>query len=288
MSIIQLLKQTNDFTDTEKRIANYILNNLDSVSKLSITDLATATYTSHSAIVRLAHKLNYSGYKELKNALIKASLLIESQETQIDNNFPFGDESSDKEVTTLLSDLMRNTVHETAAQLDLKTFSKICDCLLHSNKIMLYAQGDSQITARGFQNKLVKIDKTAIVSEEYREEAWNTTNLTPNDCALFISYGGRMKHYRKIMGYLKSQHIPIILLTGNPESDLLKFTTFHLITDNKETEFAKVAPFSSQVGFEFLLNSIYACMFKRNFEKNIKTLSTRQSIIQEGILSDNI
>lgn len=287
MSILQLLKQTNNFTDNEKRIADYILDHLESISKLTITDLAAATYTSHSAIIRLAHKLNYSGYKELKNALIKASLLQLNQARHVDNNFPFDETTPDKDATITIADLMKNTINETVGQLDIKTFSKICDCLLKANKIMMYGQGDSQITARDFQNKLVKIDQIAIISEEYREEAWNSTNLTSDDCALFITYSGKMNHYRKIMGYLKSQQIPIVLLSGNPESDLLKFATYYLITDNKETDFAKVAPFSSQVGFQFLLNSIYACMFKRHFERNIKTLQTRQSIIEEGILSDN-
>lgn len=97
-----------------------------------------------------------------------------------------------------------------------------------------------------------------------------------------------MRHYRKIMGYLKSQSVPTILLTGNPNSDLLKFATWTLVTDNRETEFAKIAPFSSQVGFEFLLNSIYACMFKRQFKQNIIALQRRQRVIEEGILSDNV
>lgn len=287
MSVIQLLKHTDDFTNTEKRLADYILKNLDTVANLTITDLASATYTSHSAVIRLAQKLNFTGYKDFKNALIKAAL-VNSQKIPIDNNFPFNADSSDKEVTELLANLIKNTVTETAIQLDTDIFSKICDCLLQANKILIFGQGDSQITGRSFQNKLVKLDKIAILAEEYREEAWNTTNLTVNDCALFITYGGRMKHYHKIMGYLRSRNIPIVLLTGNPNSDLLEFSTYTLITDNKETEFAKIAPFSSQIGFEFLLNSIYACMFKRHFNKNIETLQQRQDTIFEGILSDNI
>jgi len=287
MPVIQLLKQKDGFTDNEIRIADFILANLESVPNLTITDLATSTYTSNSAVIRLYQKLHFSGYREFKNELIKASILKANQDKQVDNNFPFDAESSDKEITDILANLTQNTIEEIVAQLDIEEFSHICDCLLRSNNIMIYGQGDSQITARAFQNKLVKINKVAMIPEEYREEAWNTTNLTTNDCALFISYGGRMKHYYKIMGYLKSQHVPIILLTGNSKSSLLKYATYSLITDNNELDFAKVAPFSSQVGFGFLLDCIYAGMFKRNFNKNIKTLNDRQNVIQTGLLSDN-
>ncbi|KRO00570.1 MurR/RpiR family transcriptional regulator [Companilactobacillus kimchiensis] len=287
MSVIQLLKQTTDFTETDKRIVDFILKNLESIPNLTITELAESTYTSHSAIIRLAQKLHFKGYREFKNALIKASILKSNQDQQIDNNFPFDEKSTDKEITETLANLTQNTITETVAQLDTQKLSQICDCLLKADKIMIYGQGDSQILARYFQNKLVKLNKIAIIPEEYREEAWNTTNLTVNDCALFISYGGMMKHYTKIMEYLKSQHVPIILLTGNPQTDLLRFATYSLITDNNELDYAKISPFSSQVGFEFLLNCIYAGMFKRNFRKNIETLNERQKIIQKGILADN-
>jgi len=287
MSVIQLLKQNADFTETENRIANFILANLEKIPNLTITELATATYTSHSAIIRLSQKLNFAGYREFKNALIKALLLKSTQEQQIDNNFPFNERSTDKDITEILANLTQNTITETAAQLDMTSFSKICDCLLKANNIMIYGQGDSQIVARSFQNKLVKINKIAIIPEEYREEAWNTTNLTMEDCAIFITYGGRMKHYSKIMEYLKSQRIPTVLLTGNPKTSLLKFAKYSLITDNNELDYAKISPFSSQIGFNFLLNCIYAGMFKRNFQKNIDILSNRQKIIQKGLLSDN-
>jgi len=287
MSVIQLLKQNADFTENENRIASFILTNLEKIPNLTITELATATYTSHSAIIRLSQKLHFAGYREFKNALIKAALLKTNQEQQIDNNFPFNERSTDKDITETLANLTQNTIAETVAQLDMTAFSKICACLLKANNIMIYGQGDSQIVARSFQNKLVKINKVAIIPEEYREEAWNTTNLTVEDCALFITYGGRMKHYSKIMEYLNSQHIPTVLLTGNPETNLLQFATYSLITDNNELDYAKISPFSSQIGFNFLLNCIYAGMFKRNFQRNIDTLSNRQKIIQKGLLSDN-
>lgn len=171
MSVIQLLKQPDHFTSTEKRLADYILNNLDHIAHLTITDLATATYTSHSAVIRLAKKLNFSGYKELKNALIKAALIHANQKMPVDNNFPFDATSSDQEVTTVLANLTKNTITEIAAQLNTPTFSAICDALLRAHKILIYGQGDSQITGRSFQNKLVKLNKVGLLAEEYREEA---------------------------------------------------------------------------------------------------------------------
>lgn len=54
MSILIALQQQSDFTSTEQRISSYILAHLDQMPTILIKDLAAKTYTSHSAIIRLA------------------------------------------------------------------------------------------------------------------------------------------------------------------------------------------------------------------------------------------
>ena len=54
MSLLKKLKLKESFTDTEQRIADYILTNLDDVPDMVIQQLAENTFTSHSAIIRLS------------------------------------------------------------------------------------------------------------------------------------------------------------------------------------------------------------------------------------------
>mgnify|MGYP006340215243 FL=1 len=70
MSLLKKLKLKESFTDTEQRIADYILTNLDDVPDMVIQQLAENTFTSHSAIIRLSQKLGFSGYRSFKVALI--------------------------------------------------------------------------------------------------------------------------------------------------------------------------------------------------------------------------
>lgn len=48
----QLIRQ-EAFTTTEKRIADYLKANRETAVYMTIEELAKATYTSHSAIIRL-------------------------------------------------------------------------------------------------------------------------------------------------------------------------------------------------------------------------------------------
>lgn len=63
MGLIQQLKQKRDFTSTEAAIADFILNNLEELPQLSITELAQMTYSSKAAVTRMCRKLGQEGYK---------------------------------------------------------------------------------------------------------------------------------------------------------------------------------------------------------------------------------
>lgn len=64
MKVLMKLSEMQNFTPNEKSIASYILLHKESILHLNIQELAKATYTSHSAINRLTHKLGLAGYKE--------------------------------------------------------------------------------------------------------------------------------------------------------------------------------------------------------------------------------
>ena len=66
--------------DSEKQIIQYVLNNPNDCSKLSLAKLAKKLYVSESAIFRLCKKLGLSGYSELKFDLVE---LAESNQKPI-------------------------------------------------------------------------------------------------------------------------------------------------------------------------------------------------------------
>ena len=66
MLIEEKLTKQELFTTTEKRIADYIRRNIEAAVYMTIEELAKATYTSHSAIIRLCKKMGFSGFKEFR------------------------------------------------------------------------------------------------------------------------------------------------------------------------------------------------------------------------------
>src|SRR5205809_1143891 len=59
----------NAFTNTEKKVADYILDHMKDVIYMSITDLADACDVGESSVFRFCKTMKLKGYQEFKIAL---------------------------------------------------------------------------------------------------------------------------------------------------------------------------------------------------------------------------
>lgn len=275
MSLLKKLKSKENFTDTEQRIADYILANLDEVPDMVIQQLAENTFTSHSAIIRLSQKLGFSGYRSFKVALIHDIQSSKHAPTNVDPNFPFLPMDGSMDIAKKMADLTIETIRKTLVKLEKDKLNKATDLLQKADKIFLFGTGDSQIRARSYQNKLIKINKHLVIADEYGEAAWNAMSMGKGDCALFISYGGNSATHRKIIKYLNSMKIPCILLTANTEQPTSKLCDLVIEVPYDEFDFFKVGTFSSQISFEYILNTLFSILYAREYTKNLNNLKRK-------------
>lgn len=284
--ILEELKNQTYFTQTEKRIADYILQHSADIPGIFIEDLAKLTYTSHSAIIRLAKKMGFTGFREFKVAISSAVHSQLHTVSLVDANFPFDDQDSPLAIAKKMADLSIETITKTLAQLEEQNLAEIAEQLTQANRVFIFAKGDSQIRARSFQNKLVKINKFFILADEYSDTYWHAVNLTPQDCGIFLSYSGIVPQYERIMSYFQQEEIPRILLSGNPNSLLVPLADKLLLTVQEEYDFAKIGTFASQTAFEFILDSLFSIMYAKEYRQNLLNLEAKQSLLQDGLLSD--
>ncbi|MGJ0748835.1 MurR/RpiR family transcriptional regulator [Enterococcus durans] len=287
MLIEDKLIRQDTFTTTEKRIADYLQANFEAAVYMTIEELAKATYTSHSAIIRLCKKLGFTGFKEFRLELGREvhQLLAQFDQT-IDANFPFSEQDDGATIAKKMAELSIQAVKKAQLQIENQPLDTIAEKLTQAKRIFVFAKGDSQITARKFQNKLVKLNKFLILAEEYSDSSWNAANLTKEDCAVFISYSRRIHHYEKIMSYLKHVGTPTLLLTGNEHSEMAKKASMCLVISQGELDFVKVATFSSQIAFDYVLNTLYSIMYAQNYTANVLNLKEKQQLIQNGLLKE--
>ena len=287
MLLIDKLRLQQDLTNTEKRIADYILENLAEIPAINVADLAKNTYTSHSSVIRLSQKMGYEGFRDFRVAVSEIAHSDLYRSNPVDANFPFLPQDSTKEIAKKNADLTINTVQRTYAQLDEQILDEAADLLANAERIFLFAQGDSQIRARSFQNKLVKINKFLIIADEYADEDWNAASLTSRDCAIFITYRARVPQYERMLKHFLNENVPSILMTGNSSSNLIPLATQSIVFSQEELDFIKVSTFSSQIAFEYILDTLFSLLYAKNYQDNLADFKRKNKWIENGILSDN-
>ena len=282
MTIIDQLKNDKKFNASEKQIAEYILKHKEQVINYSIQKLATATYSSTSTIVRLCRKIGLKGYKDFK---IKLSAQLQQHYDDISDinpDFPFTEDDSNKEISQKILNVMRNSLSSTSNLLTNELLENSVKLIFESKKLGIFAYGDTYVSAMSFQNKLMKINLNATLPMIFGENNFLASNFNKNDCAILISYSGRSKNTFEIAKILRINGCQIITLTSDLDSPIAKLSDLILPLADFESEALKISPFSSQVAIEYVLNTLYSCLFVANYDTN-----QRHRIASEKSFSDS-
>jgi DNA-binding MurR/RpiR family transcriptional regulator len=85
----------------------------------------------------------------------------------------------------------------------------------------------------------------------------------------------------KILKYLASKKIPTIILTGNSESTMAKLCELTIEVPYDEYDFLKVGTFSSQISFEYILDTLFSIIYAKDYTKNLHNLKKKEEAVRK-------
>lgn len=255
----------------EKAVAELILASQEKVVDMSIDEISTACGCSASAIVRLAKRLGYGGYKELIRALSNDLTIAGHHEYEY-KEIQFGDTEQDVFFNTCLGSI--KTIENTMAVMDMDEFQKAVDLLCSAKRIDLYGVGSAGNVARDFMNKFIRINKYAVSSSDTHDQILSIVGLTPEDVAVLISYSGETTDIIELARKLKGMGVPIISLTRCDENTLCKMADVRLYNSGNES-IVRIAAMSSRIGQLVVMDALYTAVCSRLYPR-IKTYIDRK------------
>ena len=262
MLLEQKIKNIN-LTKNEQIIADYIIAHKYQLKNLSTRDIALATYTSSAGVIRLAKKLSYSGFNELKEDYLSELDYINQHFKEIDANFPFAANQSIMDIAEIMSTLMQETARDTLHLIKHDPLMKATRILQQSSTIYFYATSGNFLLAQNFKLKMNRIGKKVEVDD--LDTPYSSLLITPNDCAIIISYSGQTPSLIKIAKNLKNKKIPVIVITSIGENTLSESADCVLQMTTREKMYSKISNFTTEYSLELLLNILYSCFFKTNY-----------------------
>lgn len=94
-------------------------------------------------------------------------------------------------------------------------------------------------------------------------------NISPQLCALIVSYSGETSIITRVIHALKANGTPIIGITNIGENTVSRNANVVLRICTKEKLYSKITTFSTNISFEYILDLLFLCYFTLNYDKNI-------------------
>ena len=79
--------------------------------------------------------------------------------------------------------------------------------------------------------------------------------------------------------------IPIIAITNIGENTVSRNADVVLRICTREKLYSKIATFSTDISFEYILDLLYSCIFALNYDKNVERKTKISSMIEKGRFS---
>lgn len=268
MLIIEKLNLKDSMSDTEKSIAEYLLDQGINIEKYSTRNLAEATYTSPATIIRFCKRIGLTGFDEFKEKFIQEINYLNQQSGKIDANFPFSKDDTIMKVSNNISHLYMDTIQDTMSLINYSSLQKAITILKYCDCISVFSAGTALNQAESFKEKMMKIGKRVSISNNLNYQLYEVGCLTSRDVAIIISYSGETEKILEIARECKKKSVQVIAITSFGENSLSEYATCKLVLSTKESLFQNLGDFSIHISINLILDILYSSYFLSNYEEN--------------------
>jgi RpiR family glv operon transcriptional regulator len=239
MRLEERINKITSFSNTEYSLIEYILSAKRKMLTMQTSELAAETYTSPASVTRLAKKLGFSGFNELKYSL-KAEL-EEQESIKIDS-----------------WELLQNDIKKTINLISETNLLLVNKLIADSEQIFVFAtdwgeRNATELLIRNFMSVGVYLIDVPSITE-FR---WIAETISPDALVIVVSFSGENTEVTEISTLIQLKGAKIISITpltknhlssitannlyyhpselakisNNPYAEYNMFTTLHIVMD---------------------------------------------------------
>lgn len=210
MNPIELINlHQKEYTKSEEKIKNYILDNLDIISSFPIVEVSSFIGVSKSALLRFCKKIGYDGYSEFK---YEVSRMLISGVTNDDSL------KSNEDIIKIY----QMTIDKIPDFISNDSILTFISHILNANKLKIYGIHETGLSAQYFSFRLAAlgIDSEVITLPSVIHEKANFSKS--DDLNIFLSLSATSDCIVDAVNTSAKKKASTVLITQNNKSHLLK------------------------------------------------------------------
>lgn len=207
-----------EFSETERKIADYILQSPEKILHQTITQVAEDSGVATSTIFRFCQRIGFKGFQAMK-IVLAAEVAVPIRENLREK---IEEQDNEQAVTEKIFQTSIRTFKDTIQMMDFTAIKKAVKAILNAERVEFYGTGSSRIVALDAHHKFVGSGITTIAYSDPYLQLRAATQLSDNDLAVIIADTGANEETIALLDAAKETGAKTIVITNLTRSPLKK------------------------------------------------------------------
>lgn len=244
-------------SDSERRVALWVLDHVDEAIRQSMSVIAQATEVSDTTVLRMCRAAGFEGFTDLKLALAREPRIANS-------GTPSKPSTNSLQAARNVFAANVLALNDTMSVLDETTFNNALDLMAGAKHILAGGVGGSGIVAQAFYQRCYRLGLRCDAPIDSQLQIMHAGLTHPGDLVVAISYSGITSDPVLLLQEARARGASTICITGNSRSPLAKLADVVLVSVSHEQG---SEPIAAQIAQLTLVDALYVAFAARNAER---------------------
>ncbi|WP_455683467.1 MurR/RpiR family transcriptional regulator [Thomasclavelia sp.] len=215
---------------SEKKVADYILNYIDSYDKISMVSIAKSAGVSQPTIMRFVKAIGFDSFKQFKYELVRSNI----KTVDLLYGFSINKDDNIRDLPSKIIATITRMMEDSLKSISIDNYLKAIDLINHTKHISIYAVENSICVANDLMTKMIYLGKSISFHSDYYLQSIDASNLKDQDLAIGISYSGNSKNTVEVLKIAKEAGAKTIAIVNFENTMLTKYGDVVLSTSSDQ------------------------------------------------------
>jgi DNA-binding MurR/RpiR family transcriptional regulator len=269
----KIRKLYNIMGPAEKRIADYITENLNDIMSVSISELSANCGCGDATVVRFSRRLGFEGFQGLKIAIAGDLGGASSISSEIKK------EDSCYEIFAKRINDIAVTLQNTQSVLEPSELEKAAKTIMNAKRIVVFGLGNSAAIAADAAHKFLRLGLNAQYCTDNHLQAIIASHIDRQSVAIAISHSGSSKDIVEALELSKIGGATTIAITNHGSSPIVDAADICLFTKADETKHSILA-MSSRIAQLTIFDAIYTYIVVNADKSSVQAIYNTELALQ--------
>ena len=266
----------------ERSAADLILTDPAHLAEMTIAEAAQTCGVSQPTFVRIARRLGFEGFAQLKSAL------KEAQSGERDVRLPsdlYQHMNAGDDPYAIASQIIKASIQsmeDLLCVLDREQFNGTVEALLGARRIGFYGVGDAKIVAESAYHKFNRMGAVCDTSNDPDVQLVQASQLAAGDVCVLVSHSGRSRTTVATARRAREMGATVVSITNYPYSPLARMSDYVLTTASFMEHSGEVI--TKRISELVIIESLFISVLLRGGERYQQALARSNEALVENKL----